>query len=89
MSDVLTKINNDKREHIAACKAATPLSALEARAKDWDPANAIITVCAVGRDSMEAAAALRGCIRSRPGSGRPQGSAGRCHRECNTSFRRR
>ena len=32
-SDVLTRINADKREHIAACKAATPLSALEDRAK--------------------------------------------------------
>ncbi|MBN42731.1 MAG: indole-3-glycerol-phosphate synthase [Alphaproteobacteria bacterium] len=33
MSDVLTKINKDKLAHIAACKAVTPLSALEARAK--------------------------------------------------------
>ncbi len=32
MSDVLTKINNDKREHIAACKAATSLATLEERA---------------------------------------------------------
>mgnify|MGYP003626387496 FL=1 len=33
MSDVLTKINNDKREHIAACKAATSLATLEERAR--------------------------------------------------------
>ncbi|MBO20809.1 MAG: indole-3-glycerol-phosphate synthase [Rhodospirillaceae bacterium] len=36
MSDVLTKINNNKREYIAACKAATPLSALEERARRAD-----------------------------------------------------
>ena len=33
MSDVLTKICNEKREHVAACKAAHPLSELEAQAK--------------------------------------------------------
>ncbi|MBT3808728.1 MAG: indole-3-glycerol phosphate synthase TrpC [Rhodospirillaceae bacterium] len=32
-SDVLTKINNDKREHIAACKAETSLATLEERAR--------------------------------------------------------
>ncbi|MGB0572048.1 MAG: indole-3-glycerol phosphate synthase TrpC [Alphaproteobacteria bacterium] len=32
MSDVLTKINKDKRAHIAACKAETSLATLEARA---------------------------------------------------------
>ena len=34
MSDVLTKINNDKRAHIAACKAETPLATLEDRARN-------------------------------------------------------
>ena len=34
MSNVLDKICDDKRVHIAACKAATSLSELEARAKD-------------------------------------------------------
>lgn len=34
MSDVLTKICDDKRAHIAACKAETSLADLEARAKD-------------------------------------------------------
>lgn len=33
MSDVLTKICNEKREHVAACKAAHPLSELEVQAK--------------------------------------------------------
>ncbi len=33
MNDVLTKICNEKREHVAACKAAHPLSELEAQAK--------------------------------------------------------
>ncbi|NIY74210.1 indole-3-glycerol phosphate synthase TrpC [Thalassospira sp. HF15] len=33
MSDVLTKICNDKRDHVAACKARTTLGALEAEAK--------------------------------------------------------
>jgi len=33
MSDVLTKINNDKRAHIAACKAETSLATLEERAR--------------------------------------------------------
>ena len=33
MSDVLTKICNEKREHVAACKAAHPRSELEAQAK--------------------------------------------------------
>lgn len=33
MSDVLTKINNDKREHIAACKTETSLATLEERAR--------------------------------------------------------
>ncbi|PCI29986.1 indole-3-glycerol-phosphate synthase [Candidatus Kaiserbacteria bacterium] len=32
MSDVLTKICNDKREHVAACKARTSLATLEAEA---------------------------------------------------------
>ena len=32
-SDVLTKINNDKREHIAACKAEISLATLEERAR--------------------------------------------------------
>lgn len=34
MSDVLTKICNDKREHVAACKARKTLGALEAEAKE-------------------------------------------------------
>ncbi len=34
MGNVLDKICDDKREHIAACKAKTSLSELEARAKD-------------------------------------------------------
>ena len=33
MSDVLTKICDDKREHVAACKAKVPLIEIEARAK--------------------------------------------------------
>lgn len=33
MSDVLTKICNDKREHVAACKVRTSLATLEAEAK--------------------------------------------------------
>ncbi len=33
MSDVLTKICNDKRDHVAACKARTSLATLEAEAK--------------------------------------------------------
>jgi indole-3-glycerol phosphate synthase len=37
MSDVLTKINEDKRRHIAACKAARPLDVVEAAAKAAEP----------------------------------------------------
>jgi len=37
MSNVLDRICNDKREHIAACKTKTALSELEARAKDAGP----------------------------------------------------
>ncbi len=37
MSDVLRKICDDKREHVAACKAETSLAELEARAKDAGP----------------------------------------------------
>jgi indole-3-glycerol phosphate synthase len=33
VSDVLTKICNDKRDHVAACKARTSLATLEAEAK--------------------------------------------------------
>lgn len=33
MSDVLTKICNDKRDHVAACKARKTLGTLEAEAK--------------------------------------------------------
>ena len=38
---------------------SAPRSELEARAQDWDPANAVITICETGLDSMQAAAALR------------------------------
>lgn len=34
MSDVLTKICNEKREHVAACKATRPIGELEAQAKN-------------------------------------------------------
>jgi indole-3-glycerol phosphate synthase len=34
MSDVLTRINDDKRRHIAACEKAVPLAEIRARAED-------------------------------------------------------
>ncbi len=34
MSDVLTKICDDKRDHVAACKARTTLGSLEAAANE-------------------------------------------------------
>ncbi|WP_448187408.1 indole-3-glycerol phosphate synthase TrpC [Azospirillum sp. sgz301742] len=37
MSDVLTRICDDKRVHVAACKAEHPLSAVEAEARTADP----------------------------------------------------
>ncbi|HYD31838.1 MAG TPA: indole-3-glycerol-phosphate synthase TrpC, partial [Azospirillaceae bacterium] len=37
MSDVLTKICADKRDHIAACKAARPMAEVEAAARDASP----------------------------------------------------
>ena len=37
MSDVLTRICDDKRAHIAACKAARPLSVIEAEARAAAP----------------------------------------------------
>ena len=37
MSDVLTKICNDKREHIAACKAARPAAEIESAARAASP----------------------------------------------------
>lgn len=37
MSDVLARICADKREHIAACKQARPLAAVEAEARAADP----------------------------------------------------
>ncbi|MFO7482753.1 indole-3-glycerol phosphate synthase TrpC [Oceanibaculum nanhaiense] len=43
MSDVLTKICADKREHIAACKAAKPLSALETEAKQASAPRGFVT----------------------------------------------
>ncbi|MDM7947847.1 MAG: indole-3-glycerol phosphate synthase TrpC [Oceanibaculum nanhaiense] len=43
MSDVLTKICADKREHIAACKAAKPLSALETEAKQATAPRGFVT----------------------------------------------
>ena len=53
MSSVLDKICDDKREHIAACKAETPLAELEARAKDAGPtrgfARALADRAAAGR----------------------------------------
>ncbi|MEQ8252931.1 MAG: indole-3-glycerol phosphate synthase TrpC [Oceanibaculum nanhaiense] len=43
MSDVLTKICADKREHIAACKAAKSLSALETEAKQASAPRGFVT----------------------------------------------
>ena len=43
MSDVLTKICADKREHIGACKAAKPLSALETEAKQATAPRGFVT----------------------------------------------
>jgi len=37
MSDVLTRICDDKRAHVASCKAARPLSAVEAEARAASP----------------------------------------------------
>jgi indole-3-glycerol phosphate synthase len=37
MTDVLAKICADKRDHVAACKARRPLSAIEAAARDASP----------------------------------------------------
>jgi len=37
MTDVLAKICADKRDHIAACKQQTPLSAIEEQARNADP----------------------------------------------------
>lgn len=42
MSDVLTKICNEKREHVAACKSARSLSELEAMAKDASPTRGFV-----------------------------------------------
>ena len=42
MSDVLTKICADKREHVAACKAARPLSDLEGAAKSASPTRGFV-----------------------------------------------
>ena len=42
MSDVLTKICNDKRAHVAACKAARPLTGIEAQAKDAAPTRGFV-----------------------------------------------
>jgi len=53
MGNVLDKICDDKREHIAACKAKTALPELEARAKDAGPtrgfARALSERAAAGR----------------------------------------
>ncbi len=72
MSNVLDKICDDKRVHIAACKAATSLSELEARAKDAGPtrgfARALSERAAAGRFGLIAeikkASPSKGLIRA-------------------------
>jgi len=72
MSNVLDRICDDKREHIAACKAATSLTELEARSKEQGPtrgfARALSERAAAGRFGLIAeikkASPSKGLIRA-------------------------
>jgi len=51
MSDVLTRICKDKRDHVAACKQSRPLAELEAAARDAAPPRGFVRAL---RDAVEA-----------------------------------